>query len=87
MALWKRSKDDDETRPENDEQPRASSSQGRPSEEADERTRLIPRHNRGPGYLDPDDPAVCSNELAANVTNHLLGEPVQSVERSGITVV
>lgn len=28
-------------------------------QEADERTRLLPPPGRG-GYLDPDDPAVCS---------------------------
>lgn len=30
----------------------------RSSEEATERTRLLPRHDRGVGYLSPDDPAV-----------------------------
>lgn len=66
VSLWgssnKNNNADDESQEDNTPQPRASSSQSqnaRNSEDANERTRLIP-HNEQPrgGYLHPDDPAV-----------------------------
>lgn len=63
MALWKTAKDGEEQPEQEDEQPGATSSQGRPSEDTNERTRLLPPQQRGPGYLDPDDPAVSPYNL------------------------
>lgn len=65
VSLWK-GKNGEADQNEEEEQPRATSSQEqhpRNSEDADERTRLLPRHDRGPGYLAPDDPAVSPYNL------------------------
>ncbi len=63
VSLWGSNKNGEEHPDQEDEQPRATSSdrepQGRRSE-ANERTRLLPPQ-QGDGYLSPDDPAV-SNE-------------------------
>lgn len=60
-SLWKSSKDGEHQNEEEEQRP-ASSSQsqsGRQSEDANERTRLLPRQQQPVGgYLDPDDPAV-----------------------------
>ena len=63
VSLWgsKQDGEDDERDGEQQEQPRATSSHSqpsRPSEDANERSRLLPRHDQGTQYLSPDDPAV-----------------------------
>ena len=69
VSLWNSSKDGEAEQNEEGDQPRATSSHSnsrpsRNSEDADERTRLIPRQQRGgPGYLEPDDPAVSPYNL------------------------
>lgn len=73
VSLWGSNKrDEDEPQPEEEAdqgEQSATSSRSQPpppprqSEDANERTRLLPRHEHGVGYLSPDDPAV-SPELA-----------------------
>lgn len=64
-TLWgsKKDGDDHEDRDEEQQQEeaRAGSSHSQPtrrSEDASERSRLLPRHDQGTTYLSPDDPAV-----------------------------
>lgn len=61
VSLWKSSKNGEEENDQGEERPGSSSQSqsGRQSEDANERSRLLPRQERrGPTYLDPDDPAV-----------------------------
>lgn len=66
VSLWGSKKngeqpqsDDEEQEQEQEQRATSSHSQpSRPSEDANERTRLLPRHEHGVGYLSPDDPAV-----------------------------
>lgn len=65
-SLWGSKKDDDpdsETAATNDGEP--SAFQPRPSEDANERTRLLPppAATGREGFLSPDDPAVCGSFL------------------------
>lgn len=64
VSLWNSSKNGEEQPAEGEQRP-TSSSQAQParhSEDANERTRLLPRPARG--YLDPDDPAVWSHNVS-----------------------
>jgi len=65
VSLWGSKKNGEQQQPEEEDQDqRAASSHSqpsRPSDEANERTRLLPRHEHGVGYLSPDDPAVSSS--------------------------
>lgn len=76
-TLWgtKSNGDDHENRDEEQQQQeeaRATSSHSQPtrrSEDTNERTRLLPRHDQSPAYLSPDDPAV-SFPQSWNYTHH-----------------
>ncbi|EHY54758.1 hypothetical protein HRR83_004113 [Exophiala dermatitidis] len=73
VSLWGSNKrDEDEPQPEEEAdqgEQSATSSRSQPpppprqSEDANERTRLLPRHEHGVGYLSPDDPAVSPYNL------------------------
>ncbi|OCT54077.1 hypothetical protein CLCR_10003 [Cladophialophora carrionii] len=68
VSLWgSKNKDDDRpTQDGEEDNPEATTSQpqsNRRSEEANERTRLLPRNDRAQGYLSPDDPAVSPYNL------------------------
>jgi len=67
VSLWGSKNNGEQEQPEDDVQDqRATSSHSqpsRPSDEATERTRLLPRHEHGVGYLSPDDPAVSPYNL------------------------
>ncbi|KIV89119.1 hypothetical protein, variant [Exophiala mesophila] len=68
VSLWgsKTNGDEHQEGDEEQEQTRATSSHEQPSrqsEDANERTRLLPRHGQAPGYLSPDDPAVSPYNL------------------------
>lgn len=70
VSLWGSHKKDNGHAPDEDgEEPRATSShtQPRESEDANERTRLLPRHDQGVGYLSPDDPAVRTCVIEENM--------------------
>lgn len=71
-SLWgsKKNGEDHEDQEQHNEEEQedtgATSSHSQPSrrsEEATERTRLLPRHNQSAGYLSPDDPAVSSPSI------------------------
>lgn len=53
VSLWNKKKDGGERESQQDHE---EDNQSRYHQEADERTRLLPRDN--PAYLSPDDPAV-----------------------------
>ena len=63
VSLWGSKNDDENEEGQDGTRPQSASHSQQP-EDANERTRLLhpPPHapNRGDGYLDPDDPAVCS---------------------------
>jgi hypothetical protein len=64
VSLWG-TKDDNQDDGSDTVRATSSDSQQRQPEpvEVNERSRLIPRQERGgPGYLDPDDPAVCATK-------------------------
>ena len=68
VSLWGSGKRDDDSpsqdHGENGADTTASEPQpNRNSEEANEQTRLLPRRERGAGYLSPDDPAVCCEQV------------------------
>ena len=66
VSLWKSPKNGEEESDQAEERPSSSSQSqsGRRSEDANERTGLLPRQRQDRGYLDPDDPAVQCPELA-----------------------
>lgn len=70
VSLWKSSQDGDQenTQGEDQQQQRPASSghsqTGTQSEDATERTRLLPRQQPVGGYLDPNDPAVSAPSSA-----------------------
>ncbi|KIW90328.1 uncharacterized protein Z519_08972 [Cladophialophora bantiana CBS 173.52] len=68
VSLWGSNKKDNGHAPQEEDEDSdtatASHPQAtRPSEEADERTRLLPRRDRGVSFLSPDDPAVSPYNL------------------------
>ena len=68
VSLWgKNSKNGEEENNQGEERPSSSSQSGRQSEDANERSRLLPRQDRG--YLDPDDPAVRSFSLPKDASD------------------
>src|SRR6266480_6937041 len=77
VSLWRSKKANDQDDPDSIQEPNEP-------REPDERTRLLsarhppPRHG---GYLDPDDPAVCSptNTDKPRSCSNRLGLPVQSL--------
>jgi hypothetical protein len=85
VSLWGSKKTDDENdiddqlEQEEQQQPRATSSHGppsRPSEDTNERTRLLPRHDRGVGYLSPDDPAVSYHHSYTDIVSNIARSPL-----------
>ena len=56
-TLWGGNKNGEEEHEDHDENATSSQAQPRASEDATERTRLLPPDRQG--YLSPDDPAVC----------------------------
>lgn len=74
VSLWgsKTNGEDHDIQDEEQEQRGAPSSQvqqSRQSEDVNERTRLIPRHDQAPGYLSPDDPAVSASKVFIHAYN------------------
>lgn len=66
VSLWGSNKNGTDEQEEDGERPTSSSRREEPprqSEDTNERSRLLPREQRGPGYLSPDDPAVSPYNL------------------------
>jgi hypothetical protein len=85
VSLWgSKNKDDDHPpREEDEDDTEATTSQPQPNrrpDDANERTRLLPRNERGLGYLSPDDPAVCSGRWQVELSGIWL------MMRAGIAV-
>ena len=93
VSLWSGKKDDGDEEGENGTAAQSTSHSQIPrqSEDATERTHLLhpPPHapNRGDGYLDPDDPAVCWTRFAIQHELMLTGLPIQPLVRQSSTVL
>jgi hypothetical protein len=64
-----------------------NSQQPRLPDESNERSRLLPRREQGPGYLHPDDPAVCVSLDSRLISLTSLGISIQPLECTCPTMV